>query len=127
MMMMMMMMIMMMSIILIMMMMMMMMMIMMMMMLMRRRHEMRIAPYANPATPVLCEPVQFKCTGTFHNSHFTQRLTGKIAKHVSRDARFLRAYEVDMHIEHFTKDISHGNLQEKGQTCMRTPRLNTGP
>ena len=35
-------------------------------------------PYAPPATPVLCELAQPKCTWIFHKSHFVWKFAGKM-------------------------------------------------
>ena len=35
-------------------------------------------PYAYPATSILCEPAQSKCTWTCHKSHFGPKFTGKM-------------------------------------------------
>ena len=35
-------------------------------------------PYAYPATSILCEPAQSKCTWTCHKRHFVQKITGKM-------------------------------------------------
>jgi hypothetical protein len=35
-------------------------------------------PDLNPATHVLCEPAQSKCTWTFQKSHFVLKFTGKM-------------------------------------------------
>ena len=35
-------------------------------------------PYAKPATPVLCEAAQSKCTRTCHKRHFVRKFRGKM-------------------------------------------------
>ena len=73
-------------------------------------------PDPKPATHVLCEPAQSKCTGTFHKSHICIEIYRQKAGPQSRDTRFVQACAVETHI-----DIS----QEP--CCMEIYRRNAGP
>ena len=71
-------------------------------------------PYANPATPVLCEPAQAKCTWTFHKSHFV-RPHANPATPVSREpaqskcTRFLGV----RYVESFELSVQRGSVEDK--------------
>ena len=48
---------------------------------------------------VLCQPAPSKCTWTCHKRHFIRQFTGKNARAQNRDANFVRACAVEMHLE----------------------------
>ena len=83
-------------------------------------------PYAKPATPVLCEPAQSKCTWTCQKRHLCGNLRGKCRTLLPRPAFCASLRSRNAH-GHVTRGILCGNLQGKCRTPQIPPRLNTGP
>ena len=64
-------------------------------------------PHAHPATPVLREPAQSKCTQTLHKSHFVWKFIGEKAADTSADIVF-REPAQPKHKSHFAWKFTGG-------------------